>query len=237
MTGRMNAYGQPIGPAVETWRERRRPSRTALDGRYCRVEPVELQRHARALYDAYMQAPDDRDWTYLFSERPASIGLFRQHLTNLAASDDPLHYAIVERANDTAVGTASLMRIEPLHGVIEVGNIGYSPLLKRTAAGTEAMYLLMQRVFDELHYRRYEWKCDSLNAHSCAAAKRYGFHFEGVFRNAVVYKNRSRDTAWFSIIDDEWPRIRTAFQMWLDPHNFDAAGAQRRGLAAMRDSI
>jgi RimJ/RimL family protein N-acetyltransferase len=184
-----------------------------------------------------MRAPDDRDWTYLFSERPANIGLFRQHLANLAASNDPLHYAIVERASGMAAGTASLMRIEPQHGVIEVGNIGYSPLLKRTPAGTEAMYLLMRHVFDELHYRRYEWKCDSLNAPSCAAAARYGFRFEGIFRQAVVYKNRSRDTAWFSVIDAEWPRIRTAFQMWLEPQNFDAAGGQRRALAAIRDSI
>jgi RimJ/RimL family protein N-acetyltransferase len=237
MTARTNAYGQPIGPPVEMWRERRHPSRTAIDGRYCRIEPVDLERHALALFEAYMQAPDDRDWTYLFSERPASIGLFRQHLANLAVSNDPLHYAIVERASDTAVGTASLMRIEPLHGVIEVGNIGYSPLLKRTPAGTEAMYLLMRRVFDELHYRRYEWKCDSLNAPSCAAAKRYGFRFEGVFRKAVVYKNRSRDTAWFSIIDDEWPRIRETFQTWLDPQNFDAAGRQQRALGSIRDSI
>jgi RimJ/RimL family protein N-acetyltransferase len=237
MSGRMNAYGQPIGPPVETWRERRQPARTAMDGRYCRVEPVDVERHARSLFAAYTQAPDDRDWTYLFSERPASIGLFRQHLTNLAASNDPLHYAVVERASDQAIGTASLMRIEPVHGVIEVGNIGYSPLLKRTPAGTEAMYLLMRRVFDELHYRRYEWKCDSLNAPSCAAAKRYGFRFEGVFRNAVVYKNRSRDTAWFSVIADEWPRIRAAFQIWLDPQNFDAHCRQQRPLAAIRESI
>jgi RimJ/RimL family protein N-acetyltransferase len=237
MTGRMNAYGQPIGPPVETWRERRRPPRTVMAGRYCRVEPVDLERHALALYQAYIQAPDDRDWTYLFSERPASMSLFREYLTRLAASDDPLHYTIVELANARAVGTAALMRIEPLHGVIEIGSIGYSPSLKQTAAGTEAMYLLMRRVFDELDYRRYEWKCDSLNAPSCAAATRYGFRFEGIFRNAIVYKNRSRDTAWFSIIDAEWPRIRSAFQMWLDPLNFDAAGLQRRSLAAIRESL
>ena len=235
--GRTNAYGQPIGPPVETWRERRRPPRTEMVGRYCRVEPVDLERHALTLYQAYTQAPDDRDWTYLFSERPTSMSQFCEYLTRLAASDDPLHYTIVELASARAVGTAALMRIEPLHGVIEIGSIGYSPALKKTAAGTEAMYLLMRRVFDELDYRRYEWKCDSLNAPSCAAAQRYGFSFEGIFRNAIVYKNRSRDTAWFSIIDAEWPRIRTAFQMWLDPLNFDAAGRQRRSLAALRDSL
>jgi RimJ/RimL family protein N-acetyltransferase len=234
---RLNGYGQPIGPPVEAWSERQRPGRTAINGRYCRVEPIDLERHAVALFESFMQAPDERDWTYLFSERPANISLFREYLAMLASSNDPLHYAIVERAQDRAVGTAALMRIEPLHGVIEVGSIGYSPLLKNTAAGTEAMYLLMRRVFDELGYRRYEWKCDSLNAPSCAAAKRYGFVFEGIFRNAVVYKQRSRDTAWFAIIDSEWPRIRTAFQMWLDPQNFDAAGGQRRTLAAIRDLL
>jgi RimJ/RimL family protein N-acetyltransferase len=232
-----NAYGQPIGPALKAWSERRRPERTAIDGRHCRVEPIDLERHAVALFEAYMQAPDERDWTYLFTERPASISLFHEYLATLASSNDPLHYAIVARGHHRAVGTAALMRIEPPHGVIEVGSIAYSPLLQNTAAGTEAMYLLMRRVFDELGYRRYEWKCDSLNAPSRAAAKRYGFVFEGIFRNAVVYKNRSRDTAWFSIIDEEWPRIRTAFQTWLDPQNFDAAGGQRRALAAIRDSL
>ena len=233
----MNAHGQPIGPALKTWSERRRPERTAIDGRYCRVEPVALERHAAELFASYGRAPDDRDWTYLFSEQPTNIGLFREYLASLQASDDPLHYAIVDGESHTAVGTAALMRIEPLHGVIEVGSIAYSPLLKNTRAGTEAMYLLMRHVFDELGYRRYEWKCDSLNAPSCAAAKRYGFRFEGIFRNAIVYKQRSRDTAWFSIIDEEWPRLRAAFQMWLEPHNFDAAGRQRRALAGCRDSI
>lgn len=237
MTSRVNAYGQPIGPPLEAWSERQPPGRTAIEGRYCRVEPISLERHAVALFESYMRAPDERDWTYLFSERPQNISVFREYLAKLASSSDPLHYAIVERAKDRAVGTASLMRAEPLHGVIEVGNIGYSPLLKHTSAATEAMYLLMRRVFDELGYRRYEWKCDSLNAPSCAAAKRYGFVFEGIFRNAVVYKNRSRDTAWFAIIDSQWPRIRTAFQMWLDPQNFDAAGRQRRALAAIRELL
>jgi len=237
MTVRANAYGQPIGSALEAWGERPRPQRTAIAGRYCRIEPIDLERHAAALFESYMQAADARDWTYLFSERPASSKLFREYLQSLAASNDPLHFAIVELAKQTAVGTAALMRIEAVHGVIEIGSIAYSSLLKNTCAGTEAMYLLMRRVFDELSYRRYEWKCDSLNAPSCAAAKRYGFAFEGIFRNAIVYKGRSRDTAWFSIIDEEWPRIRTAFEMWLDPGNFDGAGRQRRALGAIRNSI
>lgn len=237
MSATINPYGQRIGPSVEGWTERRRPERTVLTGRYCRIEPVDVARHAAALHDAYMQAPDSRDWTYLFYERPARADLFGDYLQKLAASVDPLHYAIVDLASTRALATASLMRIEPAHGVIEVGNIAYSPLLKRTRAGTEAMYLLMRYVFDELGYRRYEWKCDSLNAPSRSAALRYGFQLEGIFRKAIIYKSRSRDTAWFSIIEEEWPRIRTAFQVWLDPGNFDAAGGQLRTLVAIRASL
>jgi len=229
-----NAYGQPIGPPVAGWTERQRPQRVALRGRYCRVTPINVERDASALFDAYMQAADGRDWTYLSQERPASLASLREYLANIASSEDPLHYAIVDQASELAVGTAALMRIEPAHGVTEIGYITFSPALKKTRAATEAMYLMMRYVFDELRYRRYEWKCDSLNAPSCAAAQRYGFHFEGIFRKAVVYNGRSRDTAWFSVIDEEWPRLRAAFEAWLDPDNFDAAGQQRRALAALR---
>jgi RimJ/RimL family protein N-acetyltransferase len=128
------------------------------------------------------------------------------------------------------------MRTDPVHGTIEVGGISYSPRLKRTRAGTEAMYLMMRRAFDELGYRRYEWKCDSLNAASRAAALRYGFEYEGTFRQVIVYKGRSRDTAWFSILDGEWPRVRAAFETWLADDNFDASGRQRRSLADIRNS-
>ncbi len=197
MSRHSNAFAQPLGPPVLDWSPRPRPQRTVLSGRYCRVAALDVERDARALYDAYMLAPDERDWTYLFLERPASLGACREYLATLAASSDPLHYVIVDGASKLAVGTAALMRIEPTHGVIEVGSITYSPLLKKTRAGTEAMYLMMRYVFDELGYRRYEWKCDSLNAASRAAATRCGFHFEGTFRQAVVYKSRNRDTAWF----------------------------------------
>jgi RimJ/RimL family protein N-acetyltransferase len=143
----------------------------------------------------------------------------------------------VETETAKAVGTAALMRIDPVHGVIEVGCITYSPRLKRTRAGTEAMYLMMRLIFDDLGYRRYEWKCDSLNGPSRAAALRYGFTFEGIFRRAIVYKGRSRDTAWYSIIAEEWPRIRSAFDAWLDPKNFDKDGRQKRPLKAMRSAL
>lgn len=232
-----NKFGQPVGSAVEGWSERPRPSRTPLAGRYCRLEPLNVERHADELYAAYMEAPDGRDWTYLFSERPADADAFRAYLVKNAASSDPLHFCIVAGDTGKAVGTAALMRIEPAHGVIEVGSITYSPALKRTRAGTEAMYLLMRYAFDDLGYRRYEWKCDSHNAPSRAAAARYGFQYEGTFRQAIVTKGRSRDTAWFSIIDSEWPRVRRAFESWLAEGNFGPDGRQKHALAELRTAL
>jgi RimJ/RimL family protein N-acetyltransferase len=229
-----NPYGQLIGPAVPGWSPRQRPSRTEVSGRYCRIEPLNVSRHEADLFAAYREAPDSRDWTYLFSERPETPEAFHAYLAGLERSEDPLHFAIVDAQSGNAVGTAALMRIEPVHGVIEVGSITFSPRLKQTRAATESMYLLMRRVFDELGYRRYEWKCDSLNAPSRRAADRYGFTFEGIFRNAIVYKGRSRDTAWYSITYSEWPRVRAAFEAWLDPANFDAAGKQKRRLGEIR---
>jgi len=238
MTQRTNGYGQPIGPQVEGWAERARPARTSMSGRYCRLEPVDPARHAADLFDAYMAAPDGRDWTYLFVERPADAPAFRAYLEKAASSNDPLHFTVVDLTQGPsagkAVGTAALMRIEPVHGVIEVGSITWSPRLKKTRASTEAMYLMMRRAFDELGYRRYEWKCDSLNAPSRAAALRYGFQFEGIFRQAIVYKGRSRDTAWFSITDKEWPGVRKAFETWLQPANFDVEGRQLHSLSELR---
>ena len=231
-----NAYGQPIGPSVTGWSVRARPSRASMVGRYCRLEPVDAERHAADLFDAYAGAPDDRDWTYLFADRPKDAVACRTYVETLAASTDPFYFAVIESASGRAVGTAALMRIEPAHGVIEVGAIAYSPLLKQTRAGTEAMYLMMRRAFDELGYRRYEWKCDNLNAPSHAAAMRYGFTYEGIFRQAIVYKGRNRDTAWYSITDLEWPLVRAGFEAWLAPDNFDDTGRQRRALGELRDS-
>jgi RimJ/RimL family protein N-acetyltransferase len=230
----VNRFGQPIGPPVEHWRPRPRPPRTALVGRYCRLEPVNAARHAADLCSAYMEAPDGRDWTYLFFERPSGTQEFHSYVMALEKSADPLHFAIIESQTGRALGTAALMRIDPAHGTVEVGAITFSPRLKRTNAATESMYLLMQRAFDELGYRRYEWKCDSLNAASRAAAERYGFTFEGIFKNAVVYKGRSRDTAWYSITEPEWPRARYAFEAWLSPDNFDECGRQKRRLQQLR---
>lgn len=234
MTNRSNQYGQPIGPAMVGWTPRPRPIRTDRVGRYCRLESVNAQRHGADLYAAYMEAPGGRDWTYLFDERPERREDFDSYLGKIESSEDPLHFAIIEARSRKAAGTAALMRIDPVHGSIEVGWIIFSPQLKRTAAASESMYLLMRLAFDELGYRRYEWKCDSLNAPSRAAAERYGFTFEGIFRNAVIYKERSRDTAWYSITNQEWPRVRSAFEAWLDPANFDEHGRQKRKLQELR---
>ena len=157
-------------------------------------------------------------------------------MQRVCLGDDPLFHAIIDSATGKAIGVASYLRIDPASGSIEVGHINYSPLLQRTPAATEAMYLMMQRVF-ELGYRRYEWKCDALNARSRAAAQRYGFSFEGVFRQATVYKGRNRDTAWYAAIDQEWPALQAAFLQWLDPANFDQDGRQRVRLADLTGPI
>ncbi|MGA9865209.1 MAG: GNAT family protein [Acetobacteraceae bacterium] len=237
MSSWTNDFGQPVGFPVPDWTPRALPPRTAMTGRYCRVEPVSVELHAADLYAAYSEAPDGRDWTYLPTELPADLATYRDFLTRAAADRERLHHAIIDLATGRAVGTAALMRADPANGAIEVGYITYSPLLKRTRVGTEAMYLMMRRVFDELGYRRYEWKCDSLNAASRSAAERFGFRFEGVFRRAVVYKGRNRDTAWLSIIDSEWPALRAGFEQWLAAENFDAGGRQRKGLAEIRGAM
>ncbi len=234
MTSILNPYQQPIGAAVPGWTPRARPPRQPIEGRYCRLEALDPQRHAAELYEAYSQAADERDWTYLSTGPFADAAGYLEYAERAAASTDPLHYAVIERKSGKAVGTLALMRIDPANGVIEVGFVTFSPLLKRTPVSSEAQYLLMKHVFDELGYRRYEWKCDSLNAPSRQAAARLGFQFEGIFRQAVVYKGRNRDTAWFAIIDREWPALRTAFETWLAPENFDAQGQQRLSLTQIR---
>jgi RimJ/RimL family protein N-acetyltransferase len=224
---------QPVGPAVRDWSPRPAPPHTPLAGRYVRLERLDPGRHARDLFEANA-ADDGRNWTYLFDEKPATFDEYRAWSEKAASTEDPLFHALVDLESGKAAGVAAFMRIDRAHGVIEVGHINFSPRLQRTRAATEAIYLLMRRAFDELGYRRFEWKCDSLNAPSRAAALRFGFTFEGIFRQAIVYKGRSRDTAWYSIIDREWPALREAFERWLDPANFDGEGRQRRRLEALR---
>jgi RimJ/RimL family protein N-acetyltransferase len=234
MSTHVNAFGQPIGAPLPAWQPRPRPPRTAMRGRFCIVEPVDPGRHAAALFAANSEDKEGRNWTYLPHGPFARFEDYREYLTAAGRADDPLVHAIVLTESGRAVGVASFMRIDPAAGSIEVGGINYSPLLQRQPAATEAMFLMMRRAFDELGYRRYEWKCDSFNAPSRGAAERLGFRFEGIFRQATVYKGRSRDTAWFSIIDSEWPALKQAFERWLAPDNFDAEGKQRRRLQELR---
>jgi len=225
---------QPVGPPVPGWTARPMPPATPMAGRFVRVEPLDPARHAHALFEANAADRDASHWTYLFDEKPATPEAYAEWATQKAATRDPMFHAIVDLADGKAAGVAAYMRIERTHGVIEVGHINFAPRLQRTRQATEAIYLMMARAFDELGYRRFEWKCDHLNAPSRAAALRFGFTFEGIFRQAIVYKGRNRDTAWYSIIDTEWPAIKAAYRAWLDPANFGADGRQREALAARR---
>jgi RimJ/RimL family protein N-acetyltransferase len=233
-TPRLNDFGQPIGEALPGWVERPRPPRSAMVGRYCRVEPIEAARHAAELFSANAE-DDGRMWTYLSVGPFAELEAYRTWVKSVERSEDPLFHAIVDLKSVKAVGMCAYLRIDPPNGVIEVGHLQFSPRLQRTPVATEAMFLMMRRAFEELGYRRYEWKCDALNGPSWAAAERYGFRFEGIFRQAIVYKGRSRDTAWFSITDGEWPAVKAGFERWLEPANFDAEGRQKRRLVELRE--
>ncbi len=227
----MSASPPPVGPTLPNWTPRPVPPRTPMQGRFCVVEPLDAARHARDLFEANSLDKDNRNWTYLSVGPFAEFESYRAWVEQVAKGADPVFHAIVDRATGKAAGVASFMRLDPPNGVIEVGHINYSPLLQRKPAATEAMFLMMRRAFDELGYRRYEWKCDSLNGPSRAAALRLGFQYEGLFRQAVVYKGRNRDTTWFSIIDGEWPKVRGAYEQWLAPDNFSADGRQKRKLS------
>ncbi|WP_437992840.1 GNAT family N-acetyltransferase [Sorangium sp. So ce145] len=229
----MNSLMQPIGHPLPGWTPRPLPPREILLGRTCRVEPIDPEKHAADLHAANLADAEGRGWTYLPYGPFATLSDYHAWMDATCLGDDPLFHAIIDATTGRAVGVAAYLRIDPSNGVIEVGHIRYSPLLQRTPAATEAMYLMMRRAFDELGYRRYEWKCHALNAGSRAAAVRLGFRFEGVFRQAAVVKGRTRDTAWHAIIDKEWPAAKAAFERWLDPSNFDGAGRQRQSLSAL----
>jgi RimJ/RimL family protein N-acetyltransferase len=231
MTEYRNELGQPIGFPVEGWRERPPPPRSALKGQYCIVEALRPEAHAADLYQAYMQDREHRVWTYLPYGPFHTFEDYRAWLEADCTGEDPLFHVVIDMKTSQPAGIASYLNIKPAVGVIEVGHIHYSPQLQRTPAGTEAMFLMMRRVFDELGYRRCEWKCDVLNARSRRSAERLGFVFEGIFRQATIYKGRNRDTAWYALTDAQWPARKEAFERWLDPSNFDAHGRQRRRLS------
>lgn len=226
---------QPVGEPVGDWSAPARPPRQTITGRYCSVVPLNPAMHLQDLWTAFAPDVEGRGWTYLGHERPADLNDFAAWADEAASTEDPLFFAI-EAPAGRALGVAAYLRITPAAGTVEVGHIHLSPRLQRTPAATEAMYLMMAQAF-ALGYRRYEWKCDALNAPSRAAAERLGFTFEGIFRQALVYKGRNRDTAWYSVIDREWPMRREAFERWLAPGNFDERGRQRARLSELASSL
>jgi RimJ/RimL family protein N-acetyltransferase len=216
---------------VPNWRPATAPDDSTLVGSYCRVESLDPTRHAADLFAANRFDAEGRNWTYLPYGPFADLAAYRQWLDHIAGQSEPRFYAIVDTNTAQAVGVASYLRVDPPAGAIEVGHINYSPLLQRHRAGTEAMYLMMRNAFETLGNRRYEWKCNALNAASRAAAERLGFTYEGTFRQAQVVKGHNRDTAWYAVIDSEWSAIDQAFRTWLAADNFDTQGRQRSRLA------
>jgi RimJ/RimL family protein N-acetyltransferase len=220
----------PVGPPVDA-APARWPDPLVIHGRLVTLAPLDPATHGAELWES-VRGRDDL-WTYLFEGPFHGRGDFERHLGSLATSADRVFHSILDNANGEAVGYASYLRIEPAHRVIEVGNILYTPRLQRTAGATEAMYLMARHAFETLGYRRYEWKCNALNAPSRRAALRLGFTFEGVFRQHMIIKGRSRDTAWYAMLDGEWPERKSRLERWLDPANFDEQGRQRVALSAM----
>jgi RimJ/RimL family protein N-acetyltransferase len=230
MTDDTNDQGQPIGAPVPNWTGCAPIPRTPMRGRTCDVIPL-APSHSAGLHAAFSADQTGTLWTYMPAGPFADEAAYAAWVDDACQSSDPLFFAIIDKSSGKPVGVASFLRIQPENGVAEVGYITFSPALQRTVMATEAMYLMMVRVFDDLGYRRYEWKCDALNAASRKAAARLGFSYDGLFKQALVYKGRNRDTAWFSILDKDWPRIKSCFENWIAPENFDDAGQQRHPLA------
>jgi RimJ/RimL family protein N-acetyltransferase len=223
----------PIGPLVDS-HPAKRPERVTLKGRWITLAPLDASAHAEALYEgSHGEATREAVWAYLFNGPFATPAEFAADVDIKAKAADPHYFAVIDNASGRAVGYQSLMRIDPPNRVIEVGGIMYTPAMQRTAGATEAQYLFARHVFDDLGYRRYEWKCNALNAPSRRAAERFGFSFEGIFRQHMIVKGRNRDTAWFAVLDSEWPARKAAYQRWLAQDNFDSEGRQRIALSTL----
>lgn len=231
-----NAHGQPIGAPMKDWTGCDAPQHVTLSGQYCDIVPLSVT-HTENLHRAFAADKTGLLWTYMPDGPFASETDYAAWVAQACQSTDPLFFAIIDRQTRLPVGVASFLRIQPANGVIEVGYITFAPSLQKTAGATEAMYLMMAYAFDTLGYRRYEWKCDALNAPSRAAANRLGFRYDGLFKQAVVYKGRNRDTAWFSILDRDWPTLKKEFNRWLDPENFDADGQQKSALNCRQEPL
>ena len=226
----VNEYGQMIGESVVGHTSGKLPAIDFLEGRYARIEALSVEKHAEDLLAVYGPDTPREMWTYLFQEPVGDMKELFNLLNQMLARKDRFFYAILDRETGKTLGTFSLMRIDQNNRVIEVGTVIFSPELRGTRIGTEAQYLLARYVFEELNYRRYEWKCDALNLPSRRAAERLGFVYEGTFRQAVIYKGRTRDTDWLSIIDKDWPKVKARFEAWLRPENFDKNGHQIKSL-------
>jgi len=222
---------------LRNWSPAQALSRRALNGDRVRLEVLDSGRHGESLFTSSHAAGAERLWEHLPYGPFASQGEFTAWLGEREASPDPLFFAVVDSKSMQALGMCSFLRMVPQHGVIEIGHIWFAPAMQRTRQATEAIFLLAKHAFDDLGYRRLEWKCDSLNVASRRAAKRFGFTYEGIFRQHMIVKGRNRDTAWFSMTDGEWPLRKAAFEEWLSPGNFDSAGQQRRSLAEIRASM
>jgi RimJ/RimL family protein N-acetyltransferase len=209
------------------WKGARLPQRIVLEGHYVRLEPLDEGRHVSDLFRSALAPGANQRFRYLAEEPPREISEFQGWLTWAAASQDPLFFAVIDRKTERAEGRQALMRIVPGHGVIEIGNVLWGPAIARTRIATEALFLVAQHVFEYLGYRRFEWKCNALNEPSRRAALRFGFRFEGIFRHHMVVKGRNRDTAWFAMLDADWPLLKPGFLAWLSPENFDEAGNQK----------
>jgi RimJ/RimL family protein N-acetyltransferase len=216
---------------LSDWKGAARPERAPLDGRYARLEPLDPARHGSDLLASAREPGADDRFRYLFEEAPADFAAFSPWLEKAAASQDPLFYAVIDKKTGRAEGRQGLMRIDTANGVIEIGNILWGPAIARTRVATEALFLFASHAFDRLGYRRFEWKCNNLNEPSKKAALRFGFAFEGIFRQHMVAKGKNRDTAWFAMIDADWPRLKAGYEAWLQSANFDEAGRQKTKLS------
>jgi RimJ/RimL family protein N-acetyltransferase len=230
MMNQVNYLKQPTGSSLEQWEKCPKPNAISMIGQYCTVTKLVPSVHAESLYQVFSASEDEGDWTYMAYGPFKDLRDFTDWLYLECINEDPLFYVIIDNLNGKAVGLASYLRIEPAIGVIEVGHIHFSPILQKTPMATEAMYLMMRYAFEELGYRRYEWKCDDCNENSKRAALRLGFKSEGTFRQATIYKGRNRDTTWFSMLDSEWPQQKAALEHWLQPSNFDCNNIQHCSL-------
>lgn len=223
-----------MAEAMSNWLPRQPPTRIATDGQYVDIVPLNVDDHAQQLFEAAQTADADAKFTWLAEQAPTELEHFRLWVEKSAASQDPIFYAVIDKDSGRVAGRQALMRIDPDNGVVEIGSIYWGPLIARRRGATEALFLVAKYVFDDLGYRRFEWKCNDDNVPSKVAAERFGFQPEGVFRQHLIVKGLNRDTAWFSMIDKDWLTLRPAYEIWLHPSNFDANGNQKQRLQDCR---